>query len=396
MSWSLDTTTYNDANRNTTTTVNVNHTCASGAKLLRLTIFVNGTTARTGGAPTYNSVPMTDSGQGFVFEITVGECGVEVWYLINPSTGASYAVSVPNSGAASINLCIDSYIPSAGGCSFDQSSSNQDTIQNPSLNLTSVASGSLVLGALGSGDRDPPTAGANYTLNATEDVGNQTWGAEYDLSSASGTVAVDFGTARADDWGLIGISFIETSGTPTINTSDSVTTGNTATVSPLVLPDLSLSETSVSTGESTTMELLLADIQPSAESVAVGDTANINALVLEDILRLDSVTLGESQSVQVGAAPVSDNDINVSDSVTASDSATIDALLDVISVQESITLGETSSLFTEEININVSDSASIGETPSVSVTSAPLPDLGINVSENNLFYRTQGVKIHPG
>jgi hypothetical protein len=209
MSWSLDTSTqgtYGITNPQT-----VSHTCASTAKLLVVTLFVNGNTARTGGAPTYNGTPMTDSGEGFVVHT---ECGVEVWYLVNPDTGSSYTVSVPNSGALNLDVSVASFIPTSGAGNKDSSNNGTGISVNPSINVVTNVDNCLMIGALGSGDRDAPTAGTNYTIIHTQDAGNQTWGSEYDLDAGtSGTTAVDFATARSDDWGVIGIAFKEATST---------------------------------------------------------------------------------------------------------------------------------------------------------------------------------------
>lgn len=204
MTWTLDASTqgtYQATDPNT-----VSHTCSAATKLLVVVLFVNGSTTRTGGAPTYNAKAMTDSGQGFVVNI---ECGVEVWYYINPDTGGSYSVSVPNNGALNFDISAMSFEPSASGAALDNSNSATGISQNPSLSLAVGATNNLIIGALGSGDRDTPTAGTNFTLVHTRDAGNQTWGSEYDLAGTATPVTVAFATARSDDWGLIGVSFEE-------------------------------------------------------------------------------------------------------------------------------------------------------------------------------------------
>jgi len=207
MTWAVDTSTqgtYGTSNPNT-----LSHTCSASTKLLVLAIFVNGTTARTGGAPTYNGTPMTDSGQGFVF-LSGGEAGVEVWYLIEPDTGSSYTVSVPNTGAVNCDLSVTSF-EATNNAAFDNSNSASADSGTWSVSVTVSNNNCLMFGAVGSGERDTPTAGTNYTLIHTYDAGNQVWGSEYDLDAgSSGSITVDFTPARADDWGLIGIGFYET------------------------------------------------------------------------------------------------------------------------------------------------------------------------------------------
>jgi hypothetical protein len=223
MTWTVDTSTAPPAqsatNPNTATAIN----CGATAKLLVAFLFIDGNTARTGGAPTYNGVSMSDSGQGFVAHT---ECGVEIWYLLNPSTGTSYPISVPNDNTVQLTIAAISYIPTSGVAVYDNSASTTGTTQNPSVSLTVDATGNLIVGGLASGDRDPPTAGTNFTLLYTDDIGNQTWGSEYDLAGTATPVTVAFGTARADDWGLIGASFREVSSTPASDSQSAYIAGS--------------------------------------------------------------------------------------------------------------------------------------------------------------------------
>jgi len=211
MAWTLDTTTqgtYGSGNPNT-----VSHTNSANATLLVVVLFVNGTTARTGGAPTYAGQALTDSGQGFVFD-TGGEAGVEIWYKLDPATGTN-TVSVPNTGAVSFDISVMSF-ETTGNATFDNSNSATGTSATISLSLTVSSSANLIVGGVGSGDRDVPSAGTgeSYNLVHTYDAGNQVWGSEYVLSNSGSPVTVDFTPARADDWGLIGLSFFEVSTTP--------------------------------------------------------------------------------------------------------------------------------------------------------------------------------------
>jgi len=66
MAWTLDT---KAQGTRVSTPLTLSYTCGATAKLLVVAIFVNGITARTGNAPTYNGVTMTDSGQGFLSEL---------------------------------------------------------------------------------------------------------------------------------------------------------------------------------------------------------------------------------------------------------------------------------------------------------------------------------------
>ena len=215
-----------------TTNPNVlSFTCNTGAKLLVCFLF-NNDAERTGGDPTYNSLPMTDSGAGYVIHT---ECGISIWYLIDPPTGSAYDISFPNSGGSNIQISAACFIPAAGKTAAkDKHASATGLTDDPSLTLTSVGANALVLGGLASGDRDVPSAGTNFTLIHTYDAGNQVWGSERWLDAgAAGNKTVGILTVRADDWGLIGLSFIEaTSATPiTVADGFQTQTGDASVVS---------------------------------------------------------------------------------------------------------------------------------------------------------------------
>jgi len=308
----------------------VNITLGSTVKLLVVVLFVNGNTARTGGAPTYNGDAMTDSGEGFVVET---ECGVEVWYKLNPATGGDYTVSVPNTNSVNMDISAMGFIPGGGGCDVDISNSAVGTTQNPSLTLTSVAANALIVGGLGSGDRDDCTAGTNYLLIHTYDAGNQTWGSERWLDAgAAGNKTVDFGTARADDWGLIGVSFKEVLSTPQISKTDGVTIGESESVDPLVL----------------------ADVSPS-DGLTVGDTL-VNIVVEEPVGDIDIT--GVTDDVAIGesiTAALDDLELSVSDGLTVGESTAAALDDETIGVSDGLALGESTTATFDDEEASVSD-----------------------------------------
>lgn len=219
MAWSVDNTAQGSYNNSNPDTVNI--TIASTARLLVVTRWTNGTTAPTGGVPTANGTSLTDSGAGFVF-FSGGECGTQVWYLINPPTG-SVTVSIPNTNTTFGMVVCSSYIPSLGGAEFVNYGSANGDSADPSTTYSVGYDNCLLFGALASGYRTVPTAGTGYTIVATYDAGNQTWGTERNLDSGtSGTKTVDF-VQPSDDWGLIGAAFREVVGaqalTPTAYTN---------------------------------------------------------------------------------------------------------------------------------------------------------------------------------
>lgn len=212
MAWAHDATTQNTRSVNDPWTLT--HTCSTSATLLVCVVSTtNGRGTDTSNPPTYASTAMTGSGEGFVKQT---EAGVEVWYRKNPAEGAN-TLSIPNTGAVSIKGWALSFDSAAGSPTVAGTTSNTATSSTISLSLAVTADNCLVIGAVGCGNRDVPSQGTGYNMSGTEDIGNQTWGIEYDLDHGTGSpVTVDFGTSRSDDWGLIGIAFEEPSGsTPT-------------------------------------------------------------------------------------------------------------------------------------------------------------------------------------
>ena len=205
MTWALDTSTQGTLGAADPLTLN--HTCSAATTLLVAVVFLRDTAARTGGALTYNGVTMTDSGQGQV--VPVENASVEVWYLINPPTGSSYALNAPNTALLSGTISAMSF-ESTGDAALDNSNSATGTSTAPTVSVTMGNANGLMVGGLGSGDRDVPSAGGAYTLVHTDDAGNQVWASEYDLDSgASGGVTVDFTTPHSEDYAIIGVGFYE-------------------------------------------------------------------------------------------------------------------------------------------------------------------------------------------
>jgi hypothetical protein len=73
------------------------YTCGAGATVLVLGIVVGGATLRTGGAPTYNGITMTQADETTQYA-TSPETSVEMWYFLDPPVSAEYTISVPNAG----------------------------------------------------------------------------------------------------------------------------------------------------------------------------------------------------------------------------------------------------------------------------------------------------------
>jgi hypothetical protein len=182
----------------------LSYTCGSGTTLLVLGIVTAGATARTGGAPTYDGVAMTqvDSTQ------TATETNVEMWYLADPSTGAAYDISVPNSNTLTLYLIASSYKAASGYTStLDVSNGTTGSAADPSLSVDTNADGDVVVDVLGHGYHKIPT-GNNQTLLYSTDDGAYTDSAQYALQASAGLITLSW-TANADDWAMIVGAFKE-------------------------------------------------------------------------------------------------------------------------------------------------------------------------------------------
>jgi hypothetical protein len=182
----------------------LSYTCGSGATLLVLGIVAEGATSRTGGAPTFDGVAMTqvDSTQ------TATETNVEMWYLVNPSTGSAYDISVPNSNTLTLYLIASSYKAASGYTSaLDVSNGTTGSTANPSLLVDTNVDGDVVVDVLGHGYHKVPTANSHTLLYSTDD-GAYTDNAQYALQVTAGSITLSW-TANADDWAMIVGAFKE-------------------------------------------------------------------------------------------------------------------------------------------------------------------------------------------
>ena len=102
----------NKARSRNSSGLTLSYTCGAGATLLVLGIVVDGLTARTGGAPTYNGVALTQA--SINAQAVAGETTVELWYLLSPPTGAAYNLAVPDDNNVYLTLEASSYKAQSG------------------------------------------------------------------------------------------------------------------------------------------------------------------------------------------------------------------------------------------------------------------------------------------
>ena len=196
-----------DAKNRVTGTANpllVSHTCGSGATVLVLSLVVKANVARTGGAPSYNGVTMTQVGTTQI----ATETNCEMWYLANPSIG-TYNVSIPNAGAKTLYAITSSYKAQAGYTStISDWNAGTGESANPSL-VVLVENGGVGVDVLGDGLNTAPTANNQVLLYSTDD-GQYSDNAQYERQS-SGSITFSW-TVAADDWCMIVVAFKELAG----------------------------------------------------------------------------------------------------------------------------------------------------------------------------------------
>jgi len=184
-------------NAQTNNPITLSHTTVTNTKLLVVGIITKTTTARTGGAPTFNGVTMTQVGSTV---IGAAECTAELWYLSNPSIG-TYNVSVPNAGALTITVIASSYVDaSVTGATLDVYNSTNVTGANPSLSVTTGANGEAIVDVFGSGYTSVGTG--NQTLLYSTDEGVWSTHAQYALQANAGSITFTW-TQPSDDVAFI-------------------------------------------------------------------------------------------------------------------------------------------------------------------------------------------------
>jgi hypothetical protein len=145
------------------------YTCGAGSTLLVLTIVVDGSVVRAGGAPTYNGVALTRCGRSVAY----GESGAEMWFLSNPGAGTEYTISVPNTGTKTLYIVASSYIAGAGYTSvLDIDVAKFATSgANPSSSLTPSVNGDVIVGVLSDNLDTAPSARTHTVLYETDNGG---------------------------------------------------------------------------------------------------------------------------------------------------------------------------------------------------------------------------------
>ena len=183
------------------------YTCGSGTTVLCVTIVTEGGTDRTGGAPTYNGVALTQADSTRKHS-AAPEQSAELWYLLAPATGSSLTISVPNTGSFNLFCQASSYKAGAGKTSaLDTSNGGSGASSNPSVSVTTTLGGAVIVAVLGDGAASNPSAQTGTLLSST-DNGAFSDSHQYTLQTFAGAVASGW-TVSTDDWGCCVAAFKE-------------------------------------------------------------------------------------------------------------------------------------------------------------------------------------------
>lgn len=194
--------------------------CPANTGVLWLGIVVQATTARSGGAPTYNGVAMTAG----IPKTNAGgtpEENAETWYMLDPPTGSALTISVPNAGAIAMAMIAatgtkesPTDVPSRIGGSAVTGSST-----NPSGNSSTGATGDIVFALIGNGAQTwNPTARTGTQLYDSDAAA---WGigAQYEITASTAAVAMGWTFGTSEDWVIEPDRFTLTAGGATYNES---------------------------------------------------------------------------------------------------------------------------------------------------------------------------------
>jgi len=183
-----------------------NHTPGAAATVCVLTIKIESTTARTGGAPTIDGTTATQVGTSQLS----AEARHEMWYVCKAFSGSQFAVSIPNAGSLTCNIEVETADAGAGYSSayhsFDEDQGAAGTEDSCILTAAPLAVGDFMVASIMS-DENVNTSvtaasGTNWdgglTLGYTDDLGNQSGVSRYSIAdSTAGTSTVTFTFSNA-------------------------------------------------------------------------------------------------------------------------------------------------------------------------------------------------------
>jgi hypothetical protein len=190
----------------TATTTNANPAtftinCPAGTTVLWLGIVAGGTTARSGGAPTYDGVAMTAGRAKTNAGGTPEECA-ETWYMLRPPTGSAYTISVPNSGTLAMTLIAACASAASGNTSVQANAAvgTGGNSTNPSTTGPTGTAGDIEFSIVGNGATTWNPTGRSGTQLYDWDAGSWGVGAQYRVSAGTSGSTHSWTFATSEDW----------------------------------------------------------------------------------------------------------------------------------------------------------------------------------------------------
>lgn len=208
MAHTFDTSLY--ASTGTTNPATMSYTCGAGTTIFALGITVVGATARVAGDVTFGGKLMTQ-----IRALTNTEASGELWYLLNPSTGAAYTVSVPNAATSKTLFLRGVSMKAASGftSAYDSSASVAATTANPSIGIIASANGEAIIQQFCTGLTTIPTIGNQYPGQYILRVDHGAYGSamQWYVNPSATTVRMGYISGTSDDYVLITAAFKEIS-----------------------------------------------------------------------------------------------------------------------------------------------------------------------------------------
>ena len=276
------------------------YTCGANAKLLVLGIVTGGSVQRSGSAPTYNSVELTQADETRQY-ITNPETSCELWYLLQPDTGSALQISVPNPTSLTLHVQASSYnVPAGFTSELDVDNGNTGLSASPIVSVTPTVNGDVIVAVFGDGEDfvpkpilHPQGAELNTTDNGSYSDSNQ-----YRISPHTGIVLMQWKTQTYgagvygggvyngdDDWCMSVAAFKET------NIVITLAPDVIALTLSLLLPSIVIVEAEVT--DITVLPTALAlTATLNAPSVIISKTNTITALEGTLALKAPSVIVG--------------------------------------------------------------------------------------------------------
>lgn len=288
------------------------YTCGSGATLLVLGIVTGGPIQRSGGAPTYNGVALTQADQTRQY-ITNPETSCELWYLTDPGTGSALQISIPNPTSLTLHVQASSYIVESGFTSaLDVDGGNTGTSASPSISLTPTENGDVIVGVFGGGEDFIPTGNTGTELNAT-DNGLYSDSNQFTLQAIAGAISTGWTTQTYgvgvygggiyngdDDWCMCVAAFKEAN--VDVTEEPSTLSLPPSLLLPSIIAGTDVSVLSLILAFDTTLNAPIAAISKTHEATAIATTLTLNAPSIAVAVTVEPSTL--SLSVSLGNVSV--------------------------------------------------------------------------------------------